>query len=172
MEQKLCRLPKTRRRGFTLIELLVVIAIIGLLSSVVLASLNSARERARDAQRMSDLNQIRKLLELAYLDNNYYPGDWGCEESNCNGTYGWDPNGDLWKQIVDAGHASQLPVDPINEGAWYYQFEASSAGQDDDCDTISGTGKWDQSCTFTLRARLEGQDGAWYYNDVYGVGVR
>ncbi|QQR82870.1 type II secretion system protein [Candidatus Campbellbacteria bacterium] len=55
-------------RGFTLIELLVVIAIIGILSSVVLASLNSAREKARDAKRISDIKQIQLALEL-YADS-------------------------------------------------------------------------------------------------------
>ena len=47
-----------RNKGFTLIELLVVIAIIGILSSVVLASLNTARSKGRDARRLSDLKQI------------------------------------------------------------------------------------------------------------------
>jgi len=46
------------QRGFTLIELLVVIAIIGILSSVILASLNSARLKGRDSRRLSELHQM------------------------------------------------------------------------------------------------------------------
>jgi len=57
---------KNYSAGFTLIELLVVIAIIGILSSVVLASLNSARTKGRDARRMSDLHNIQLALELYY----------------------------------------------------------------------------------------------------------
>jgi prepilin-type N-terminal cleavage/methylation domain-containing protein len=60
---------KIRPRGFTLIELLVVIAIIGLLSSVVLASLNTARVKARDAQRASDMVQVVNALELYANDH-------------------------------------------------------------------------------------------------------
>lgn len=56
-------MPK-RTRGFTLIELLVVISIIGLLSSIVLAALNTAKKRAYDARRYSDLHQISLGLEL------------------------------------------------------------------------------------------------------------
>jgi prepilin-type N-terminal cleavage/methylation domain-containing protein len=52
--------------GFTLIELLVVIAIISLLSSVVMSSLNSARSKARDAQRISDVKQFTLALGLYY----------------------------------------------------------------------------------------------------------
>lgn len=57
------------QRAFTLIELLVVIAIIGILSSVVLASLNTARAKGRDARRVSDIKQIQLALEL-YADQN------------------------------------------------------------------------------------------------------
>jgi len=61
------------KRGFTLIELLVVIAIIGILSSVVLASLNSARQKSRDARRVSDIKQLQLALELYFDANGSYP---------------------------------------------------------------------------------------------------
>lgn len=53
-------------KGFTLIELLVVIAIIGLLASIILVSLNSARNRGKDARISSNVNQIRVNLETEY----------------------------------------------------------------------------------------------------------
>ncbi len=59
-----------QQKGFTLIELLVVIAIIGMLSSVVLASLNGARTKSRDARRAADLRQIQTAIELYANDNN------------------------------------------------------------------------------------------------------
>ncbi|HXK37649.1 MAG TPA: type II secretion system protein [Candidatus Paceibacterota bacterium] len=60
-------------KGFTLIELLVVIAIIGILSSVVLASLSTARAKSRDARRISDVGQIQLALELYYDASSSYP---------------------------------------------------------------------------------------------------
>ena len=62
-----------RKKGFTLIELLVVIAIIGILSSVVLASLNSARSKSRDAKRVSDVKQLQLALELYFDSFGDYP---------------------------------------------------------------------------------------------------
>ncbi len=57
------------RKGFTLIELLVVIAIIGILSAVVLASLNSARAKGSDAAIKSNVNNARAQAELYYDSN-------------------------------------------------------------------------------------------------------
>lgn len=59
-----------RERGFTLIELLVVIAIIGILASVVLASLNTARTKGREASAKSSFSQARAAAEIAYDSNN------------------------------------------------------------------------------------------------------
>lgn len=61
------------KKGFTLIELLVVIAIIALLSSIVIGSLSSARVRARDSARISQVRQIQYALELYYSTNGVYP---------------------------------------------------------------------------------------------------
>jgi len=73
-----------KRNGFTLIELLVVIAIIGLLASIVLVSLNSARTKGRDAKRAADINQIATALELYNSTNGHYPITY------CSGnTYVW-----------------------------------------------------------------------------------
>ena len=68
-------------KGFTLIELLVVIAIIGILSAVVLASLNSARSKGSDAAIQSDLATVQTQAEVYY-------GGTGVNKYNTNGTSG------------------------------------------------------------------------------------
>jgi prepilin-type N-terminal cleavage/methylation domain-containing protein len=66
------KIASSVRRGFTLIELLVVIAIIGILSAVVLASLNAARSKGNDASIKSNLDGIRTQAAIFYDSNNGY----------------------------------------------------------------------------------------------------
>jgi len=88
-------------RAFTLIELLVVIAIIGILSSVVLASLSSSRLKARDAIVLAELTQFANLAELQYSDTGSYAGL----------QRGWVPNAGTCEQRYTLGnYAAQAIV--------------------------------------------------------------
>src|SRR3989344_8507666 len=108
------------KKGFTLIELLVVISIISLLSSVVLASLNSARVKARHARRVSDIRQFQVALELYYSSqnpNSYPPtiptasGSWyGVHSCWGTATADWIPG------LVSGGFISALSRDPADKG--------------------------------------------------------
>lgn len=99
------------KRAFTLIELLVVIAIIGLLSSVVLASLASARSKANDSKRVSDLREIQKALETYANDNNgAYPSTGGSWRSQCSSAGAYAPQ-NLAPGLVPT-YISQYPSDP------------------------------------------------------------
>ena len=64
----------SKNKAFTLIELLIVIAVIGLISTLAMTALNSARKKARDARRLSDVKQIIIALELYYDEYKKYPG--------------------------------------------------------------------------------------------------
>ena len=77
-------------RGFTLIELLVVISIIGLLSSVVLASLSSARAKAKDAAIKQNVAQMTRLMALNYSDYGSYTqlqSSWDYSSANCDDSF-------------------------------------------------------------------------------------
>lgn len=95
--------------GFTLVELLVVISIIGLLSSIVLTSVNSARAKARDARRAADIRQVRTALEFYYDDHGSYPvaGTWFGGQGNCWGTVTND-----WVPGLAPQYIPTLPLDP------------------------------------------------------------
>ena len=60
---------KNSRKGFTLIELLVVISIIGILSSIVLVSLSSARNKGKDASAKGSMSSMRAQAEMGYSTN-------------------------------------------------------------------------------------------------------
>ncbi|HNP75381.1 MAG TPA: type II secretion system protein [bacterium] len=69
------------RKGFTLIELLIVIAIIGILSSLAIVSLSSARDKAKDAQIKSDLSQFRTYMTITYSNGEFDNATPGLDQS-------------------------------------------------------------------------------------------
>ena len=81
-----------KQQGFTLIELLVVIAIIGVLSAVVLASLNTARSKGSDAAVMSDVDGIRTQAAV-YSSTN---GNYGSNVADETGTAGCSATDNLF----------------------------------------------------------------------------
>lgn len=137
--------------GFTLIELLVVIAIIGLLSSVVLASLNTAREKSRDARRLADIRQLQIALEFYYDENGAYPTSLNCGATTPNGAWcnsietmsggHWihdNGSGDLSSFLatdpVDPTQGTSVSWFPIGGGTIFY-FAANYPSP-------AGTGQW------------------------------
>jgi prepilin-type N-terminal cleavage/methylation domain-containing protein len=102
---------KSAKRGFTLIELLVVIAIIGILSSVVIASMNSARVKARDGRRVSDISSIKLALDLYYDEHQSYPLNYSALATGLAPSY-----------------IPTIPVDPSTSHTYYYAAMGCAAG--------------------------------------------
>ena len=112
------------KSGFTLIELLVAISIIAIISTVLLANFNAARERSRDAQRKADLRNISTGLRIYYNDYGVYPANgtggnsgkiMGCGTggtSVCEWGSSWAPDN---KTIM-----STLPKDPLSSQSYAY----------------------------------------------------
>ena len=148
-----------KQRGFTLIELLVVIAIIGLLASIVMVSLNSARAKARDSRRMGDLKQVALALEMYYDTNGAYP----------TGNYfnpwclNWGYNCATELQDALASYLNKLPVDPVNKEAGAGNFLG------DDAPTDQGYRYWcDNGQRYILGTNLENVKGRTHSANEYG----
>ena len=94
------------KKGFTLIELLVVIAIIGVLASIVLASLNTARLKGRDVRRIADIGQLRLALEL------YFDSFRGYPVGNAIGSL---------TGVLDPTYIGSIPRDPLTAQTYTFQ---------------------------------------------------
>src|SRR3990167_793508 len=112
-----CQHMNTYRRGFTLIELLVVIAIIGLLASIVIASLSSVQSKARDAKRIEDVDQVRKALTIYSSDFGSYPIAAATTTLTATSTVG--------SAIISSGAMSTMPKDP---SIYQYSYVSDASG--------------------------------------------
>jgi prepilin-type N-terminal cleavage/methylation domain-containing protein len=144
-------------RGFTLIELLVVIAIIGILSSVVLASLSTARAKSRDARRIADIGQVRTALEVYFDSASTYPASPNVAAVSAS----FDGNSSISSSIgllVASGTIAKLPSDPLSSGNYHYlycAFASKPTSPATACST-SATG----NTYYVLAATLERGDNA------------
>lgn len=132
-----CGRKEPRTKGFTLIELLVVISIISVLSTVAMTSLQGARLKARDTQRLSDVEQIVNALEIYKTSHGNYPAN-----SDGNDAYGgWDigylgtDGTDTFIQpLVTDNLFTRVPGDPTGNSSTtsylYYRYAAGSSGCD------------------------------------------
>ena len=109
--------------GFTLIELLVVISIIGVLATIVIASYGGAQAKARDSQRIKDLDGVKYALVLYKNDNGKYPPN--VNATPCDFSASTNVNGCL-SELVAGKYMSTLPTDPKSTNAYSY-FDYSSA---------------------------------------------
>jgi general secretion pathway protein G len=115
--------------GFTLIEILVVVAIIGVLSALILPSLNDARAKTRDTQRKIEFNQIVRAMNFYYDKHGHYP------PNNTGGdlTYAVNFN-NMAQELVNEGFLSKVPISPCgstchynNGGYAYYNYGLGNA---------------------------------------------
>ncbi len=117
--------------GFTLIELLIVIAIIGILSTLLMANFIGVRQRARDAQRKSDIRQMQSALELYRSDTGQYPAAGGT--TSLNSTPCPTPSALTYTNSSSqtSTYMTQIPCDPLgstwfNNGSYYYSSTGST----------------------------------------------
>ncbi len=114
------------KKGFTLVELLVVIAIIGILSTLSVVALNSARAKSRDARRLSDIKQIRTALDMYYDSSSTYPVSCpalGTGNCACLTSVGWTNTSTT--NCTGTIFMQKVPSDPLSSGTYVY----TSSGQ-------------------------------------------
>ena len=127
---------RNKKNGFTLIELLVVVGMIVVLSTVTLISLNSARIKTRNAERVSSVKTLTTAFSLSLASNNPLPdtssisNGWACISNTCYGNLSaYLPN-----TSVDAFLNPNLPQKPIdspggrNGGGFLYRNPATYFG--------------------------------------------
>lgn len=111
---------KNLRKGFTLIELLVVIAIIGILTTIGIGNFRTARTKARDAERKSDLQTIAKSLEAYANDYRTFPiasnGRILCQPPSI--TCNW---GESFKDDKGTIYSAKLPKELATNYVYFYE---------------------------------------------------
>ena len=137
------------RKGFTLIELLVAIAIIGVLATIVLASIKSAQSKARDKRMQSEVRSLRTALDLYYARYGSYPstgGGYTCTAGS--GINNCVPGTGTLQVLVTEGFISKLPIGTGADGS----------GVDETEIYYGSPGWWNSSWPYQIQFQLENRD--------------
>lgn len=138
-----------RKYGFTIVELLIVIVVIGILAAITVVAYNGVQGRARDTQRVQNMQSIVKALELYKTTNGIYPAAVATANAS-----GWEVSHDgttatnFLSALVTSNTVPKVPLDPRNQGAgalapswtstnnlyFYHRYAAGGAG----CDASRG----------------------------------
>lgn len=124
----------TPSSGFTIVELLIVIVVIGILAAITIVAFNGVQGRARDTQRISAIDDIRKALELYKADYGVYPSAINSGTASGGGYPGggWEVSQIAPTTWLDrlTPYIKTAPVDPINTDSihfFYYYFYTNNA---------------------------------------------
>lgn len=134
-------------RAFTLIELLVVVSIIGMLASVVLVSLQGARNKAKDIKLIAEIKELQKALELYRLDNGAYPGALGGTYSTSMQPVCPGANTGTLASIFDQNFRTKymptFPAELASCGIFYAVYSGTADVHSLSCALASGNGNAD-----------------------------
>ena len=108
---------------------MVVIAIIGLLATLSVVALNNARQKSRDAKRVSDIKQIQTALELYFVDQNAYPVETAAITLGSSSYDTLSYSNGFASAASGTTYMGQVPSNPTPNGANYqYSTDASGTG--------------------------------------------
>ena len=144
---------RNRRMGFTIVELLIVVVVIAILATIAVVSYNGISVRARDTDRVTDINTIQKKLEVFYATNGYYPSAADMSTTTYRTT------------TLDLPMSATSPPGSVNQISYcwathpqtYCYVPARASGLSGDCFTAA-----EKCISYVLSYWLEAQTGVRY----------
>ena len=142
---------RTMKKGFTIVELLIVIVVIGILAAITIVAYNGVQQKARDAQRRSDLTLLNKYVKMYVSENDSPPSTTGgCYAAKSTVLSGCEAYTTLDKVT---SYVAKLPIDPKNTAEYNYQYRRGYKANSTASNIIGGNAN-----DYVILGRLEGSN--------------